>query len=1269
MKKSLHIVITYVFILNTLMSYTALGADEGPGVPTEPTTRKMEIPLSEKKGFPGFKPTKATKQLEEKNFVAPYNPPEYKYSNRKVLTPPFQKNDIAAAASSGFTPEPLVPRGTVFDTTFTAEEKDTDGDNKVDQVKLTPREVKAQFAKDAELAKIAAENMPSKIREMLEQDRLDAIKKIKQNTRSARAYQANATTTEDWERTTWGQQTRRFPTETIMFFFSLSLINGGMMMNDYAQSPLALEQHLKTLVDPIGHMSFYAFMIVNGYAGEFLNNRNLGARISSRDMVARLETLAAAEKLGIKADDVKKAAGHYADRKSWNPYRSSRAKSAYLQLVPYMGMSAGSMASHFTGDFLRTMQSCVQSFYKPANKQGEKKEVKESANLKVIKDRLNHLSDDPCDVAWREWTIEKKFNMYAPALMSMIASTWASGVLTGQYQRFKASEFYKGRAAALGNLGKSVTTFRFAGAEMITSAISSAMGGIATKGMKILGHFTQITLFTGLDTIMHSWIEDVVLNVTYGNNSIMPNPNSFPRKAELIFDLIDKETKEKFSNDTPACEKDIQSGDCKTKDIEGALYNFGDAVLKWKEFNQTKAMQAHSQWVEMINKYQYMEQLSKSYYERFIYDLKTSHGCMKDLDKCKHDFVPPDVDKETFDAETRDKAGLSLDSMPEMTNLKLFPLYGVDPIFGKGEDPKNWKDFYLHDNYGIQSTQQKRVNAVGQSLENYLKTSSDSPVYKAQIDKIVKALKSDDLNQNAHGINMMRSLVAVSKGVDQGVQSVLYDHLRMMGSPSPLMNYGQGFTYAYELNSSFRDLVKNAEIPEFFRQFSLTSRYSFAKKTDYLMYNMLCGASVENGGTTTNNSLKGINEYVSGFRVLFVPPRIVQIENDMDACHGIFKFKNSSVLYSQQIQDNKDKKTYDGIFHAIFNNFTPAIKGIIESEKFELEKDELENRKALLEKPLFRFDQWWEKYVEGQVEKQLEDFRRDYESIAVKFLQSQFKDNGTFAFGVGATHDAVMKNSVVLSTLQASRTFSMVLAEVAKANLTPDEYKDLLVDPSKLSDLKPSKIRYKEDILRFQTDPWLQDFRALRTGGTPTVFDFQDKNEKVLAELVQILKGAKIENEKDKDGKDRQIVKINFPETEESKKETKLSAAYVEVKKSEEFEKKITEMNKEFEKSVDAIIEKVSAKLGEKKDAGMEVAKPIRVMNFSKDKMLQLSQDLLSTISTIKFAAFQAARYSEKNISHEERLRQAEAAEREKKRAKCSESKRMGTISKGDGCT
>lgn len=1157
---------------------------------------------------------------------------------------------------------PESPQGSTVDVDMSFSQVDADNDGKAETV-AKAESVKIEQTTEAQRKIIHEQFKPSEIRKLLAQDRRDLVKKMVSDRLDEIRRAKNMQPVPAWQKTTWGAQTRRFPMETVMFFISIGLINGGMLINDFAQNPLIMDQHLQTLTDPIGHMSFYSFMIVNGYATEFLTSGAMANKAVTDEMMkafAKNPTSRVAMAAALKTNDprvfekllneIADEAGKMADRKgSLNPYSNSVAKKAYMKIVPYLGMSAGSMASHITGDFLRTLQSCVTSLYK------DPKMLKEqggSATAQKVKDRLNGLSEDACDVAWREWVMEKKFNTYAPALVSMVLSTMGSGAITALAGKVRSSSPYTSIAEAMSKSKQAVLgKLRLEGAEIGTSVISGLFGGVWTKTMKFITHLSSITVFTALDTAIHGWVEDKVLNFSMGYYYLWPNIDAFPRKAEILNILITKESAEKFQKDSVSCEKDLTGADCRRNDIEGWLYDFSQAMMKWREFNQTKAKQAHMQWVDKINKYQDMERFSKSFYESFVKDLKNSNVCMNNKDECGKIKDATRSDGDILDS--MEEGGISTNpDLLRFLNYRQYPLYGVnpDPSVKLGEG-KKWKDNYMDNPAELQEAQQVTVHKVAADLEAYLNRkgldSSDLKNHKDQLIEIIAGLKSADLMKNGTAINTMRTLSSASKGnVNEVVQAILREHLNKMGYPAPLLFYGQGFPYAFESHEANKELVKRVELPEFYRNVRLSTQFRFEKKTDYLYYYMLCGPNAEKGQAVSDNTLGNVYGYgMLGFRDLFIPPRIVSDNLKLDICSDKLKFDSSGSLYTQWIIDEAKNQKYAGAFNVIDKNLTAEMKNITTSTQFELEEKDAQKRAELLKQPLVSMSDWWEKYVENQVSRQLETFKVQYESIAVKFLEAQFKDVGTL-LGL-PLHSSIVRNSVVTSALQESRVYSLVLAEVLRNNL-PAETVQKLYTSNKLAD--DMKSTYKKqmspsDIVTLQARPFQQDLNSIKTGAAPRLFKFQLMNEEILSSLYWAIKNAEVVNKPDFNGKDRAVVDLKMDE-----------------KQVDALEKKIDESLKAMSEEIDNLAKQI--KVAESKG---ERAKPLRIIEFTKNQMNQIARELVATLSTIQFARNAALEYSLKD-NPEEKKRLAEKAQREQKRKDCIKTKSAAGVTGGGGC-
>ncbi len=1171
--------------------------------------------------------------------------------------------------------------GSAVDVDMSFSQVDSDNDGKPETV-AKAESVKVEESSASERKILYDHFKPSELRKMLAQDRRDMVKSmVRDRLNEIRRAKKQAPVAE-WQKTTWGAQTRRFPMETVMFFISIGLINGGMLMNDFAQNPLIMDQHLQTLTDPIGHMSFYSFMIVNGYATEFLTSGAMANRAVTDEMMkalAKNETSRVAMAAAMRTTDpivrekllneIADEASKLADRKgSLNPYSNSVAKKAYMKIIPYLGMTAGSMASHISGDFLRTLQTCATSLYKDPKlakeqgaaqsnfrvSEGGEQEAQAVANSKdgKVKDRLNGLSEDPCDMAWREWVMEKKFNTYAPALVSMLLSTMGSGAITSLVGKVKTSGPYasvaeamaKGKQAVLGKL-------RLEGAEIGTGVISSLFGGVWTKTMKFVAHLSSITLFTALDTAIHGWVEDKVLNFSMGRYYLWPNIDAFPRKAELLNTLLTKESAEKFQKDSASCEKDLQGTDCRRNDIEGWLYDFSQSMLKWREFNQTKAKQAHTQWVDKINKFQDMERFSKSFYERFVLDLKNANLCRTHQDECGKIKDKNQSDAEILDGFEDDALFTKLDLL--YLNYRQYPLYGVEPdasvklAVGEG---KSWKNNYMQNPTELQKAQQVTVFKVAAQLEAYLASKGwDSSDLKGATDKlkeIIAGLKSEDMLKNGTAINLMRTMSVATKGeVNEIVQAILREHLNKMGYPAPLLYYGQGFPYAFETHETNKDLVKRVELPEFYRNVRLSTQFKFEKKTDFLFYQMLCGPNPEKGQAVHDNTLGNMYGYgMLGFRDLFIPPRIIGDGLKLDICSDRMNFNSSSLMYSQWILDETQNTKYPGAFSVIDKNLSENMKSIINSTKFDLDDADKKNPSSVLSQPMFSMSVWWEKYVENQVSSQLETFKNQYESIAVKFLEAQFKDVGTL-LGI-PLNSSVIRNSVVAASMQESRVYSLVLAEVLKKYIPDADAGKVFATNSALDSYKSyKKMASADDIITIQAQPFNQDLNAIKTGTAPKLFKFQLQNEEILRLLYTALKNAEVVTKPDLNGKDRAVVDLKLDE-----------------KQVDALEKQIEEQLKEMSQEIDTLAKNVKAQ-----GANGERAKPLRIIEFTKNQMNQIARELVATLSTIQFARNAARQYSLKGDS-EEQKRLAEKGQRENKRKECIKSKGAAGITGGGGC-
>lgn len=73
-----------------------------------------------------------------------------------------------------------------------------------------------------------------------------------------------------------GHTLKSFPTESAIFFIAVGGVMNLQTITNYGENPIALEQHLASITDPVAHLSFFSFMVANGAV-----SKSIGALSSS----------------------------------------------------------------------------------------------------------------------------------------------------------------------------------------------------------------------------------------------------------------------------------------------------------------------------------------------------------------------------------------------------------------------------------------------------------------------------------------------------------------------------------------------------------------------------------------------------------------------------------------------------------------------------------------------------------------------------------------------------------------------------------------------------------------------------------------------------------------------------------------------------------------------------------------------------------------------------------------------------------------------------
>ncbi|RYZ68437.1 MAG: hypothetical protein EOP09_09455, partial [Proteobacteria bacterium] len=153
---------------------------------------------------------------------------------------------------------------------------------------------------------------------------------------------------------------KRFSAESASFFVAIAAVQFESLMVNFSDNPRAMQDHLETLKDPIGHLAFYMFMQANGYTNYYLT-----------------------KKLPSNMDPLSKAQA--------------------MRSITYKGMAAGSIVSSLTAEVATAVRDCGKMIF-------EKEKEAKAEKAKV------------CDAAFNQWTRSTKAQQYISQIISLFVS-------------------------------------------------------------------------------------------------------------------------------------------------------------------------------------------------------------------------------------------------------------------------------------------------------------------------------------------------------------------------------------------------------------------------------------------------------------------------------------------------------------------------------------------------------------------------------------------------------------------------------------------------------------------------------------------------------------------------------------------------------------------------------------------------------------------------------------------------------------------------------
>lgn len=338
----------------------------------------------------------------------------------------------------------------------------------------------------------------------------------------------------------------RFPGESFMFFLAIGAVTAGQTYLDSAKNPLAMIQHLESQADPLTHFSFFAFMTASGYYSE--------------------------------------------------PLQILYGKTAFRHFIPYIGMSAGMVASNIVHEIGAIAPGTIAC---------GKARLAKDPNM-----------DQICDEAFAQWILQEKLHQYAPMFMSLFFSNFISGLVHGTPGVAAKGTLYV--AQKLG-ITKSIQKTAQAMAVVTVIGFNAVIGSKVKWGAKAAsgvvrflapGFLTlvrdgsrvaQFSLFTGIDQLTINYI-----NLLYSNQR---HGIAFNQISESLLRSIDKESKSGWS--------------AKSKVLEN-LKEMNERFEKWEEAKASEINLANDLWTAKVSNATATYFASQKIYGSMIDDLANS---------------------------------------------------------------------------------------------------------------------------------------------------------------------------------------------------------------------------------------------------------------------------------------------------------------------------------------------------------------------------------------------------------------------------------------------------------------------------------------------------------------------------------------------------------------------------------------------------------------------------------------------------------------------
>ncbi len=605
-----------------------------------------------------------------------------------------------------------------------------------------------------------------------------------------------------------GTHLHSWSAQSVLFAIAIGNVMYLQLLTEYGSNPLSMEQHLQHLKDPIAHVAFYSFMAANGFTSDLISKKFDGI-------------------------DTKGAA---------------RMRMA----APYLGMSAGMLASSFTAEVLNSLKICAKTLLAQKNDP-------QSVLMKAFGQK------DPCDEAKAEFfNFENKVEQYIPMILSMMSSTGM--LMVGHIGYFKGKSFVTTSKLMTPLKGKKI--FQEA-AKMARPALSFVSARLAVSLTPVGWAFHSITIGAALGSLAQN--TGFIGFDFYLNQFFTKIWAQFWRAGSV--DNIDEKLKAAYDFN----QKNGWDGS-KTKDIRVKTYRgheisqeqniipllttFQQQMDAWRLVNHQKFFMGVQLWTEISSEMLRELQASEVFYNSLLNEIFNNY---------KYKAL---LEKEGPIADARAGWGTNLP-------FRAFPLYGINPDYegqclepaanekadsasessDLAECPDIRQQYWFNPDELAQRQRTRILNTTARYRSLFRTFQQETPLKpesKSAIDSLLKRLLIKDDNEMGHALLLLNRYISSSSLKDDKAKEFLVKFRQELGNPHPIFDEGKAIGY-----------LQYALLPGTYSNMpaKTINGYKFGLYSEYLLYQMLCGSDAQVPETVLSQSL--------GFRPKYYPPSIV----------------------------------------------------------------------------------------------------------------------------------------------------------------------------------------------------------------------------------------------------------------------------------------------------------------------------------------------------------------------------------------------------------